>query len=163
MKCLPFQLHRPNQIPLQTEKIQMRRLIMSRLIWIYTVCHSVFYFLLIPLFATMDTSKFKDGRVQFTNTRVKRLSLQKWRLLPDCTDSQAASHGFVILKVPVTTAADNILFYFFFILFRVNRAWFFYRKNFVQTQKQVRISHGKWIIGVQAIEVRLYCNKNVTI
>ena len=31
-----------------------------------------------------------------------------------------------------------------------------YRKNFVGTQKQVQISHGKQAIGVQAIEVRLY-------
>ena len=30
-----------------------------------------------------------------------------------------------------------------------------YRKNFVGTQKQVRISHGKRAIGVRAIEVRL--------
>ena len=31
-----------------------------------------------------------------------------------------------------------------------------YRKNFVGTQKRVRISHGKRAIGVRAIEVRLY-------
>ena len=31
-----------------------------------------------------------------------------------------------------------------------------YRKNFVGTQKQVRISHGKRAIGVRAIEVLLY-------
>ena len=30
-----------------------------------------------------------------------------------------------------------------------------YRKNFVGTQKLVRISHGKRAIGVRAIEVRL--------
>ena len=35
-------------------------------------------------------------------------------------------------------------------------AFLSYRKNFVGTQKQVRISHGKRAIGVQAIEVRLY-------
>ena len=31
-----------------------------------------------------------------------------------------------------------------------------YRKNFVGTQKRVRINHGKRAIGVGAIEVRLY-------
>ena len=31
-----------------------------------------------------------------------------------------------------------------------------YRKNFVRTQKQVRISHGKRAFGVGAIEVPLY-------
>ena len=31
-----------------------------------------------------------------------------------------------------------------------------YRKNFVGTQKRVRISHGKRATGVRAIEVRLY-------
>ena len=31
-----------------------------------------------------------------------------------------------------------------------------YRKNFVGTQKRVRISHGKRAMGVRAIEVRLY-------
>ena len=29
-------------------------------------------------------------------------------------------------------------------------------KNFVATQKRVRISHGKRAIGVRAVEVRLY-------
>ena len=31
-----------------------------------------------------------------------------------------------------------------------------YRKNFVGTQKQVRIKHGKRVIGVPVIEVLLY-------
>ena len=31
-----------------------------------------------------------------------------------------------------------------------------YRKNFIGTQKRVRICHGKRVIGVWAIEVRLY-------
>ena len=31
-----------------------------------------------------------------------------------------------------------------------------YRKNFLGSQKRVRISHGKRAIGVRAIEVRLY-------
>ena len=31
-----------------------------------------------------------------------------------------------------------------------------YRKNFVGTQKRVRINHGKQAIGVRAIDVRLY-------
>ena len=47
----------------------MRRLVTSRLIRIYTVCHSVIdFFLLKPLFATMDESNFKDGRVHFRNS-----------------------------------------------------------------------------------------------
>ena len=33
-----------------------------------------------------------------------------------------------------------------------------YRKNYVRTQKRVRISHGKRAIGVRAIEVELYTN-----
>ena len=37
-----------------------------------------------------------------------------------------------------------------------NICFWSYRKNFVGTQKQVRISHGKRAIGVRAIEVRLY-------
>ena len=36
------------QIPLQTVSIQMRRLVTSRLIWIYTVCHSIINFLMNP-------------------------------------------------------------------------------------------------------------------
>ena len=31
-----------------------------------------------------------------------------------------------------------------------------YRKNFVGTQKRVRISHGERAIGVRAYEIRLY-------
>ena len=34
----------------------------ARLIRIYIVCHSVVDFRLKPLFASMDMSKFKDGR-----------------------------------------------------------------------------------------------------
>ena len=34
--------------------------------------------------------------------------------------------------------------------------FFSYRKNFVGTQKRVRIIHGKRAIGVRIIEVRLY-------
>ena len=37
----------------------------------------------------------------------------------------------------------------------------FSRLNFVRTQKRVRISHGKRVIGVRAIEVRLYLNRCV--
>ena len=33
------------------------------------------------------------------------------------------------------------------------------RKNFVGTQKRVRISHGKRAVGVRAIEVRMYLTK----
>ena len=43
--------------------------VMSCHIWIYTVCHSVFYFKLKPLLALVAKSKFKDGRVHF---RAKR-------------------------------------------------------------------------------------------
>ena len=46
---------------------------MSCLIRIYTVCHSVFDFRLKPLFASVDKSKFKNGRVQFRNSRMKGL------------------------------------------------------------------------------------------
>ena len=35
-------------------------------------------------------------------------------------------------------------------------AFLSYRKNFVGTQKRVRLSRGKRVIGVRAIEVRLY-------
>ena len=46
----------------------------SLLIRIYTVCHSVIDFLLKPLFATMDVSKFRDGRVYFRKSEVKGLN-----------------------------------------------------------------------------------------
>ena len=41
---------------------------------------------------------------------------------------------------------------------KFSKIFFFlnYRKNFVGTQKRVRISHGKRGIRVRAIEVRLY-------
>ena len=47
----------------------------------------------------------------------------------------------------------------FVIKFRTKSLFFFflsYRKNFVGTQKQVQISHGKEAIGVRAVEVQLY-------
>ena len=34
-----------------------------------------------------------------------------------------------------------------------------YHKNFVGTQKQVRINHGKQAIGVQVMDVLLYCGE----
>ena len=37
-----------------------------------------------------------------------------------------------------------------------NICFWSYRKNFVGTQKQVQISHGKQAIGVRAFEVQLY-------
>ena len=46
---------------------------MRRLIRIYTVYQSVFDFELKPLFARMEMSKSKDGRVHFRNTGVKGL------------------------------------------------------------------------------------------
>ena len=36
-----------------------------------------------------------------------------------------------------------------------------YRKNFVGTQKRVRINHGKRVMCVRAIEVRLYKENEV--
>ena len=50
-----------------------QRLLMSHLIRSYTVCHSVFDFTLKPLFASVDMSKFKDGRMHFRNSGMKRL------------------------------------------------------------------------------------------
>ena len=46
----------------ETVQIQMRQLV-TCLIWIYTVCHSVVDCWLKPLFAKMNVSKFKAGRV----------------------------------------------------------------------------------------------------
>ena len=45
---------------------------MSRLIRIYTVCHSVIYFRLKPLSVSVNVSKFKDGRVHCRNLGVKK-------------------------------------------------------------------------------------------
>ena len=47
---------------------------MNRLFRIYTVCHSVFDFRLKPLFASVNMSKFKDGRVHFRNFGMKGLT-----------------------------------------------------------------------------------------
>ena len=48
---------------------------MSHLIWIDTVCRCVLNFVMPPPIAIMDTSEFKDGRVQFTNIGLKGLKL----------------------------------------------------------------------------------------
>ena len=47
---------------------------MSRLIRSYAVCQSDFDFVLKPLFASVDISKFKDGRIHFRN-RVERINM----------------------------------------------------------------------------------------
>ena len=56
---------------LQPVYIQMRGLIMSYLIWIYTVCES--WFTTNTRIAKSDASKFKDGRVYFRNSGMKGL------------------------------------------------------------------------------------------
>ena len=48
--------------------------VMSRLIRIYTVCHSIIDFWMKTLFATMDVSKFRDRREHFRNSEVKGLT-----------------------------------------------------------------------------------------
>ena len=53
--------------------IQLRQLVMSWLIRIYTVCHSIIDFWLKPLFATMSLSKFRDGRIHVRNLGNKGL------------------------------------------------------------------------------------------
>ena len=82
-KSQPFRPCKSNQTHMQTVYIQMRRLVTSRLIGIYTVCHSVFVFYLIPLFAAMDMSKFKDGRVIFRNLGMKGLIIlpEAWKII----------------------------------------------------------------------------------
>ena len=45
----------------------------ARLIKIYTVCHSVFDIRLKPLFASVNMSRFKDGRVHFRNLGMQGL------------------------------------------------------------------------------------------
>ena len=53
---------------------KQRRSRISRLIRIYTVCHSVFDFWMAAPFATMDVSKFKRRRVHFKNSGAKGLN-----------------------------------------------------------------------------------------
>ena len=60
-----------NTDTLQTVQIQMRRIVT-----IYTVCHSVTDFWLKSLFATMNVSKFSDGKVHVRNLGIKELKLK---------------------------------------------------------------------------------------
>ena len=53
-------------------------------------------------------------------------------------------------------STHNIQFHDEIRKFPLNFVYLSYRKKFVGTQKLVRISHGKRVIGVGAIEVRLY-------
>ena len=59
----------------------------------------------------------------------------------------------------ILTSTHNIRFYDKIRKFPLIFVFLSYRKNFVGTQKRVRISHGKRAIGVRAIEVRLYFTK----
>ena len=63
------------QIPVQTVWVQMTVLVVSRLIRIYTVCHSVFDLRLIKsFFCISGYVQVQDGRVHFRNSGVKGLS-----------------------------------------------------------------------------------------
>ena len=66
--------------PLQIVQIQIRGLITSRLIRIYTVCHSVIDFWLKHLFAIMDVSKFPEMEESKLETRDERVKLKNWDL-----------------------------------------------------------------------------------
>ena len=65
------------QIPMQTVQIQMKWLIMSHFIRIYTVCHTVYDHWLTPYLQGMDVSKFKDGTARFRNPVMKGFNLKK--------------------------------------------------------------------------------------
>ena len=53
----------------------VRRLVMSRLIWFYTVFHSVLDLSITPPSAIMNSSKSKDRRVYFRNSGMKGLNI----------------------------------------------------------------------------------------
>ena len=65
----------------------------GRLIRIYIVCHSVFDFRLKPQIVSVDKSKFKNGRVHFRNSGIKRLKAcykQNWHhIYPYYSNKQA--------------------------------------------------------------------------
>ena len=63
-----YSFHHCRPIPLQTVQIQMRWFIMVCLIRTCNVCHSDTDFRLKPLFASVDKSKFENGRVHFRNS-----------------------------------------------------------------------------------------------
>ena len=65
-------------------------------------------------------------------------------------------HNNCMLSALIRTASINIQFHDEIRKFPLNFVFLSYRKNFVGTQKLVRISQGKRAIGVRAIEVRLY-------
>ena len=48
-------------------------ILVTRLIRIYTVCHSVFDLRLKPLFASVNMSKFKDGKFHLRDSGMKAL------------------------------------------------------------------------------------------
>ena len=71
----------------------MRRLIGSRLIWIYTVCHSVWDFWLMSLFTTMDVSKIKDWRIHWRNLGVKGLNCIRYFCLLERFQTTCQNHA----------------------------------------------------------------------
>ena len=56
-------------------------------------CHSVIDFGLKHLFATMDVSKFRDGRIHFINSGVKVAVSGDW-------------NSMVVLSIPMLSAVD---------------------------------------------------------
>ena len=62
-------------ISFQTVQMQMRQLVMSHHIRIHTVCHSVIYFWLKPLFPTMDTSNIQRWKSPTRKLRVERANV----------------------------------------------------------------------------------------
>ena len=66
---------------------------MSRLIWIYTVCHSVLSFVMTTNFATTDISKFKDGSVQL-KTYGERVNQQYTYVYPTWQADQSLRAPF---------------------------------------------------------------------
>ena len=104
----------------------------SRLIWIYTVCHSVFGFTLNPPFASEDMPKLKDVKSPFLklrDVRVEFSAILRANILYDIRPhkkkellSLLEAGVLLIIEDLITTTADDRCTLKFF---RENKAWHF--------------------------------------
>ena len=106
----------------------MRWLIISHLIKIRTVCHSILIFWLRPLLGTMVLTRFKDGRDHFRNLGVKGL---KHLLQQQQTTFyfhifwEKIRFGILCESSAHSPERPNLFFFFFFIYFFFIYLFFF--------------------------------------
>ena len=105
-----------NRMANSVDPVLMRWLIMSCLIRINTVCHSLFDFSLKPLFAAVDMLKFKNGRLHFRHRDEAVNILRKVTYLLTMVARYEVASAVLILTCRKLISNELIKYHFLLLL-----------------------------------------------